>query len=204
MDYIKIGKSDLKVSVIGLGTWQFGSKGWGYGSEYGKKEAIKIINKALELGINFIDTAEVYGDGLSEEIIGEAIKGWNRDELIIATKVAPWNLTYKRVLKAAERSLRRLRTNYIDLYQIHWPNPIIPLSSTMKAMKELIKAGKVRYVGVSNFSLTRLKKARSFLPEIDIISNQVKYNMIERSIEKDLLPYCKREDLVIIAYSRSG
>lgn len=200
MEHVQLGRSDLKVSVIGLGAWQWGTKAWGWGKGYGRQEALAAFEKAMDVGINFIDTAEIYGGGLSEELVGETIKG-RRNDVIVATKVSPWHLRHGSVLKAAEGSLRRLGIKEIDLYQIHFPNPVIPIKSTMEAMGRLVKEGKVRCIGVSNFSLSRLKKAQGALTSSEIVSNQVRYNLLQRSIEKDLLPYATRERISIIAYS---
>ena len=200
MEYKELGKIGIKVSAIGLGTWQWGSREWGWNRSYGKKDVMEAFEKALELGINFIDTAEIYGWGKSEELVGEAIRG-RREQVVIATKVSPINLSYRRVQKAAERSLRRLGVDVIDLYQVHFPNPIMPIGSTMKAMKKLVQEGKVRCVGVSNFNLKKLKAAERALAPLDLASNQVKYNLLDREIEKDLLPHATNEKILIIAYS---
>ena len=128
MEFRELGKTGIKISVIGLGTWQWGSREWGWGRQYGKREVLAAFQKALELGINFVDTAEVYGRGKSEQLIGEAIRG-HRDEVVIASKVWPTNLTRGRLLRAVDRSAHRLGVDVIDLYQIHWPNPIFPLGS---------------------------------------------------------------------------
>lgn len=200
MIYTELGRTGLKISQIGIGSWQIGSKYWGWGSEYSEQETIMAVKKAIELGINFIDTAEMYGDGESERVIGKAIKNL-RENVVIATKVWPTHLTYDGVLKACERSLRRLGVDVIDLYQIHWPNPFIPIGQTMKAMERLVKEGKIRYIGVSNFSLRKLIQAQEALRNNEIVSNQVKYNMIEREAEKELLPFAEKNKITIIAYS---
>lgn len=200
LEYRELGKTGIKVSAIGLGTWQWGSREWGWGRAYGRKDAFEAFQKAMEFGINFIDTAEIYARGKSEEIIGEAIRG-HREDVVIATKVWPWNLSYGRTLRAAERSLHRLGVDVIDLYQIHWPNPIIPIRNTMKAMKKLVQQGKVRCVGVSNFNLQRLKAARDALAPLELASNQVKYNLLNRRTEAEVLPYANRERISIVAYS---
>ena len=161
---------------------------------------LDAYQKAMELGINFVDTAEIYGRGKSEEIVGEAIRG-HREEVVVATKVSPWNLSHRGVIRAAERSLRRLGIDIIDLYQIHFPNPLFPIQNTMKAMKKLVKEGKVRSVGVSNFNLKKLKAAQDALAPIELASNQVRYNLLDREIEPELLPYTKAEKITIIAYS---
>jgi aryl-alcohol dehydrogenase-like predicted oxidoreductase len=200
MDYVRLGRSDLKVSQIGLGGWQFGAREWGWGRDYGHDEVLATINRALEVGVNLIDTAEVYGGGKSEEIIGQALHG-RRDDVVIATKVSPWHLRSGQVLRAANRSLRRLNIDCIDLYQVHWPNPLIPIGSTMKGMERLVRDGKVRHIGVSNFSANRLKSAQNALGESEIVSNQVKYNLLQRGVEKELLPYARDQGVSIIAYS---
>ena len=163
---------------------------------------MRIINTALDQGINFIDTAEGYGDGFSEKIIGETIKErGDREDIIIATKVSSLHLRYNDVLKAAKRSLERLQTDYIDLYQVHWPNMYVPVRETMKALEKLADEGKIRYIGLSNFPPCLLKEAVYSLKKHDIISNQVKYNIIERDIEKELLPVMRELGIVVIAYS---
>ena len=161
---------------------------------------IEALQKAKELGINFIDTAEIYGQGKSEQIVGEAIRD-HREDFVIATKIWPFNLSYGRVLKAAERSLRRLGVDVIDLYQIHWPNPLFPMRKTMKAMKKLVQDGKVRTVGVSNFNLKKLKAAQEALAPLKLVSNQVRYSLLDRRIERELLPHANTEKVTIIAYS---
>ena len=200
MEFKELGKSGIRISTIGLGTWQWGSHEWGWGRNYGKKDVLEAFQKALEVGINFIDTAEIYGRGKSERLIGEAIKGY-RDEVVIATKVWPWNLTAGRLVRAADRSAHRLGVDVIDLYQIHWPNPILPIRDTMKTMKKLVQRGKVRSVGVSNFNLAKMKAAQGALSPLELASNQVKYNLLDRTVEADLLPYTETSNVTIIAYS---
>jgi aryl-alcohol dehydrogenase-like predicted oxidoreductase len=200
VQYRELGKSGIKVSAVGLGTWQWGSREWGWGRLYGKKDVLDAYQRAIELGINLIDTAEIYGRGKSEELVGEALRG-HREDVVIATKVSPWNLSYGRVLRAAERSLRRLRVDMIDLYQVHQPNPLVPMRNTMKAMKKLVHDGKVRCIGVSNFSLKSLKAAQDALAPLELASNQVRYNLLDREIELELLPYAREKEITIIAYS---
>ena len=200
MEYRELGKSGIKVSAVGLGTWQWGSREWGWNRLYAEKDIIAAFQKALELGINFVDTAEVYGRGKSEEILGRTIHGF-REQVVIATKVWPWNLSYGRVLRAADRSLRRLRVDVIDLYQIHWPNRLVPIRNTMKAMKNLVERGKIRCIGVSNFNMTQMKAAQAALEPIELVSNQVKYNLLDREIERELLPAALNSKVTIIAYS---
>jgi len=200
MEYREFGKTGFKASVIGMGTY--------YDPSYiilarifrlhpNKSLKVSALRKGIELGINLIDTAEIYE---TEGIVSEAIRGFKRDELFIATKVWPTHLRYHSVLKAAERSLKRLGCSYIDLYQIHFPNPLVPLEETMRAINRLVDEGKIRYIGVSNFSLEQLKKAQEASPKYEIVSNQVEYNLMERRIEKDLLPYCEKNRIAILAY----
>ena len=202
MKYVELGKNKEKISAIGLGTWQFGSPGWGYGREFDRSTAIKLINLALDMGVNLFDTAEMYGRGLSETILGEAIKG-RRDETFIATKVSPHHLRYRSLKRSAERSLNRLGIKTIDLYQIHWPNTLISLKVTIKALDELVDEGKIRYVGVSNFSKGFLNKARA-LSKHEIVSNQLNYSLAKLDVEKNLLPYAKEAGVKIIAFSPLG
>jgi aryl-alcohol dehydrogenase-like predicted oxidoreductase len=190
LEYKKLGKSDLKVSAVGLGTGFRGGI---------TEKAPKVIEAALDLGVTLIDTAEIYDDGMSESIIGEVIKS-RRDEIVLVTKVSGDHLRYDQVLKAADGSLKRLGTDCIDLYLVHWPNSKVPLSETMRAMERLVEEGKVRYIGVSNFDVTRLEKARQELSRHEIIANEVKYNLMEMEIEKDVLPYCRKERIEIIAF----
>ncbi|MFQ6090973.1 MAG: aldo/keto reductase [Candidatus Bipolaricaulia bacterium] len=172
VEYTNLGSSDLRVSKIGLGAWQLGTEGWGFGADFTERDALAAVDKALELGINFIDTAEVYGDGRSEELVGEALKG-RRDRVIIATKVSGGHLRAKDLVRACEGSLKRLGIDQIDLYQIHWPNSYVPLAETMGALDKLVEQGKVRYVGVSNFSVLLLEEAQGHFKH-RIISAQVR------------------------------
>ena len=190
MEYASITHSNLKPSVIGLGTGFRGGI---------TKESPKIIEAALDLGVTLIDTAEIYGDGLSEKIVGEVIKG-RRDEVVLVTKVSGDHLKYNEVLRSAEGSLRRLDTDYIDLYLVHWPNQNVPLTETMRAMERLVMEGKVRYIGVSNFDVEQLKKANEELSRYEVIANEIKYNLLERDAEEKVLPFCQKENIAILAY----
>lgn len=202
MEYKRLGRTGEKLAAIGLGTWEIGG---GMAPDYSRdKEAVEAIRYAVELGMTHIDTAEIYGGGHSEELVGEAIKIFPREDVFIASKVWHTNLRYDDVLKACERSLKRLQTSYIDLYMIHWPSSTIPLSETMKAMERLYKEGKIRYIGVSNFSVSQVEEARSYLSQTDIVANQVEYSLYERSIEEDLIPYCLKTGVMIVAYSPLG
>jgi len=160
-------------------------------------EKVAALKRGIELGINLIDTAEMYN---TEPLIAEAIQGYNRDTLFIATKVWITHFTYDQVLKAAQRSLTKLQCSYIDLYQIHWPNPMVPIKETLRAMEKLIDEGKVRYIGVSNFSLSRMREAEEALSKYELASNQMEYNLKVKTIEADLLPYCERNNVAMLAY----
>jgi diketogulonate reductase-like aldo/keto reductase len=199
MEYRFLGKTDEKIAATGLGTWLIGG---GSSPDYSRdREAIGTIKYAIELGMTHIDTAEMYGGGHAEELVGEAVKAFKRDEVFIASKVWPTNLRYDDVLKACERSLRRLQTSYIDLYYVHWPSDVIPLSETMKAMERLYKDGKIRYIGLSNFSPTQIEEARSYLSTADVVAIQAEYSLYNRKIEADLIPYCFRNGMTVVAYS---
>jgi len=200
MEFKELGSSGIKVSAIGLGTWQWGAREWGWEHGYGRTDVLAAFQRALGFGINFVDTAEIYGGGRSERLVGEAIKG-HRDDVVIATKVWPWNLTSGRLIRAADRSARRLGIDVIDLYQIHWPNPIFPIQNTMRTMKKLVRLGKVRAVGISNFNLARTKAAQEALSPLELASNQVKYNLIDRKVESELLPYAQSSNVTIIAHT---
>ena len=187
------------MSVVGLGTWQFGSAEWGYGAGYAAVESEAIVQRALDLGVNLLDTAEVYARGRSETIVGQAIAG-RRDDAFVATKLWPIAPLASVVEQHGRRSAGRLGIDAIDLYQVHWPNPLVPLGSTMKGMRRLVDAGVVRHVGVSNFSLSRWQAAETKLGT-PVLSNQVRYNLVARKPERELLPYAAAEDRLIIAYS---
>jgi diketogulonate reductase-like aldo/keto reductase len=161
---------------------------------------ISSLQRGIELGMNLIDTAEIYSSGRSEELVGEAVKDC-RDDVFIATKVAPPNLHHDAVIRACKNSIRRLGVSYIDLYQIHWPDLAAPIKETMSAMEKLVQDGLVRYIGVSNFSVSETGAARAALAKNEIASNQVEYALTNRSVENDILPYCVREKITLMAYS---
>jgi diketogulonate reductase-like aldo/keto reductase len=158
------------------------------------------LRKAFDLGMPFIDTAEIYG---TEAIVGEAIAGM-RDRVFVATKVAADHFERAEVHRAADRSLKLLGTDRIDLYQLHWPNPKVPVEETVGAMEELVDAGKVRFIGVSNFDTPLLRRALAAARKHPIVSNQMSYNIIDRNIETELLPFCQSKGLTVIAYSPLG
>jgi aryl-alcohol dehydrogenase-like predicted oxidoreductase len=189
----------VRVSVIGLGTWQFGSSDWGYGKDYARHQAGAIVQRALDLGVNLIDTAEVYAYGRSERIVGAAIRG-RRDDVFLATKVFPVLPIAPVVRQRAHASARRLGVDAIDLYQVHWPNPIVPNGPTMDGMRSLLDEGLVRHVGVSNFPLERWEDAERVLGR-PVLSNQVQYSLAQRKPERELLPHAQRARRLVIAYS---
>ena len=188
-------------SRIALGTWAIGGSMWGGPDD---ENAARTIDKALDLGINVIDTAPVYGFGHSEDVIGRALEG-KRDRVILATKVGlNWqdgkvfrDSRPARIAQEVEDSLRRLRTDHIDLYQVHWPDPKTPIEETARALEKLVKAGKVRALGVSNFSPEQMDEFAQFAPLATI---QPPYNLFERDIEKDVLPYAVKNNLAVLAY----
>jgi diketogulonate reductase-like aldo/keto reductase len=196
LEYRELGKTGEKVSTIGMGTWGIGV----YSSSEERSRQVRALQRGLELGINLIDTAEMYHSGRSEQIVGEAVKGM-REKVFIATKVSPDHLHRQEVLSACEGSLKHLGTSYIDLYQVHWPNPRVPIKETMAAMEELVAAGKIRHIGVSNFDVKETKAAREALSKNDVASNQVEYSLRNRYVEADILPYCEKEKVSLIAYS---
>lgn len=219
MEYRKIGNSDLALSVITFGAWAAG--GWMWGST-DRNDAINAIKASYDLGVTSIDTAPIYGQGDSEEIVGEAIKGISRDKLQVVTKFGMrWDLAkgdfgfksknnegkdidiYKyagkeSVIYECEKSLKRLGTDYIDLYQIHWPDVTTPISETFEAVSRLIEQGKVRYAGVCNYDAAQLKEADQTL---EIISNQIPFSMVNRGVEMETVPYCIENNKSILAYS---
>ncbi len=189
MEYVSLGRGGPTVSAVGLGMWQAGGKAWG--ADVRDAECRKAMERAVDLGINLVDTAEAYGDGHSEQVMSRAIKNVGRDRVFIATKVGGWHLRADDVKKACAASLKRLGVREIDLYQVHWPDPWsqVPLRETMKALEALHRAGRIRNIGVSNFAVRDLEEARSLLSRTDIRSNQVRYNMLQREVEAEVVPY---------------
>jgi len=160
-------------------------------------QKVEAIKAGFDAGMTLIDTAEIYG---SEPLVAKAIDGRKREDLFIATKVWPNHLRRDALAKALRQSLQRLRLDYVDLYQIHWPNPSVPISETMGAMEELLAQGKIMSVGVSNFSLQQLVEANAALKKSRLASNQMSYSLLDRSIERGILPYCEREGIAVMAY----
>jgi aryl-alcohol dehydrogenase-like predicted oxidoreductase len=188
-----------KVSRIGLGTWQFGSREWGYGDSYATGAARDIVGRARALGVTLFDTAEVYGLGKSERILGEAL-GDERSEVVVATKIMPI-APFPPVIKQRERaSARRLQLDHIPLYQVHQPNPVVPDSVIMPGLRSLLDSGAIGAAGVSNYSLSRWQKADAALGR-PVISNQVHFSLAHPAALDDLVPFAEREKRIVIAYS---
>jgi diketogulonate reductase-like aldo/keto reductase len=190
-----LGKTGEKIPVLGMGTWRIGDA---TGEE--RADEVRAIRKGVELGMSMIDTAEMYGNGRAESLVGQAVKDI-RDDVFIATKASPENFHYDDLIAACDASIRRLGVKHIDLYQLHWPSHTTPIEETMKAMEELVSQGKIRYIGVSNFSVSQTTKAREALPRSELASNQVQYSLTHREIEAQILPFCSKEKITVIAYS---
>ncbi len=187
MAYAQLGKTGEKLSEIGLGTWQLGSN---------EPREVEALSAGFDSGINFVDTAEMYG---TETLVAKAISG--KDGMFVASKVSPTHFHYDDVISACDGSLRRLGIKHIDLYQLHWPNRSVPIGETMRAMEKLVEDGKIRYIGVSNFSVVEMRAAQAALKRNELVSNQVEYSLLVRDPEPDLTKYCRRERISIIAYS---
>jgi aryl-alcohol dehydrogenase-like predicted oxidoreductase len=199
MRYVEVGGEHL--SAIGVGTWQFGSREWDYGKDYADTTAVEIVHRALDLGVNVIDTAEVYGFGKSERIVGRAIAG-RRDDAFVASKllpvVPPIGAGY--IAGRGRKSAQRLGIDTIDLYQVHWPNPIVPASTIAEGLRRLQDDGIVRQLGVSNYSLDGWRKLEDALGR-PILANQVQYSLAVRKPERELVRHAQANDRLIIAYS---
>jgi aryl-alcohol dehydrogenase-like predicted oxidoreductase len=201
MRRIKLGRTDLEVSRICLGTWQFGGE-WGV---IDRGEAIATVTRARELGINFFDTAQAYGFGASEKLLARALEGVPREEVVIATKgglrregdelLRDASRAWLR--KGVEESLRHLGTDYVDLYQVHWPDTSTPFAETAAALDELVREGKVRHVGASNFDVAKIAEFERTRP---LETLQPPYHMLRREIEEDVLPYCREHDIGVLIY----
>jgi aryl-alcohol dehydrogenase-like predicted oxidoreductase len=219
MEYRKLANSDLEVSVITFGAWAAGGWMWG---KTDRDEAIEAIRASYDLGVTSIDTAPIYGQGESEEIVGDAIKGISRDKIQILTKFGMrWDLAkgdfgfksknnegveidiYKyagkeSIIKECENSLKRLGTDYIDLYQIHWPESTTPIAESMEAVTTLIKQGKVKHAGVCNYNADQMAEAEK---TISLVSNQIPFSMVNRAVEEKTVPYCIKHNKSVLAYS---
>jgi aryl-alcohol dehydrogenase-like predicted oxidoreductase len=219
MEYRQLSNSDLQVSAITFGAWAAGGWMWG---KTDRNDAIEAIKASYHLGVTSIDTAPIYGQGDSEDIVGEAIKGLPRDKVQLLTKFGMrWNLTkgslafksknnsgqdidiYKyagkeSIIEECENSLKRLGTDYIDLYQIHWPDVTTPIAETMEAVSRLIQQGKVRYAGVCNYNAAQMQEAEQTLK---LVSNQIPFSMVNRAVEDETVPYCITHNKAVLAYS---
>jgi len=200
-EFVEIPDTQLRLSRVALGTWAMGGWMWG-GTD--QRESVATIRAALRQGINLIDTAPVYGFGVSEEIVGTALARL-RTQAVISTKTGlEWrdgkiyrNATRARILQEVDDSLRRLRTDYIDIYQVHWPDPLVPVEETAEAMRSLYEQGKIRAIGVSNFSVAQMERFRQVAP-LHVL--QPPFNLFERSIEAQILPYCRANNIVTLGY----
>jgi aryl-alcohol dehydrogenase-like predicted oxidoreductase len=188
-----------RVSRVGLGTWQFGSREWGYGEVYASGMAGEIVHRARELGVTLFDTAEIYGTGRSERILGEAL-GAERGDVVVASKLFPVAPFPAVVHRAWTGSARRLGVDRIPLYQVHWPNPVVRDGTTMPALRQLLDEGRIGAVGVSNYSLDRWRAADAALGR-PVVSNQVQFSLAHADPLTDLVPFAEREGRLVIAYS---
>ena len=201
MQFRPLGRTRESIPLVGLGTWGIGGE---MSPDPSRDDAsIQALKLGLDLEMKFIDTAEMYAAGHSEEVVARALEG-RRDEVFVASKVSPRHFAYDDVLAAAKRSLKRLGLKQMDLYQLHWPSSKIPISETMRAMEKLVSDGLTRYIGVSNFSVEQMREAQQSLSHEKIVSNQVEFSLIDRSVEARILPYCQKEGLTLIAYSPLG
>ena len=195
MKYRRFGSTNVEVSTISLGCWAIGGGfTWGHQDE---SDSIDTIRAALDAGINLFDTAEFYNNGYSEEMLGKGLAG-ERDRVLIATKVSPENLTAGKLFQACEGSLKRMKTDYIDLYQIHWPNWNVPMEETMGVMEKLKRDGKIRFIGVSNFGVRDLTQA---IDCGEVVTDQLVYSLLFRAIEYEILEKCREAQVGVLAYS---
>jgi aryl-alcohol dehydrogenase-like predicted oxidoreductase len=197
MRYIDV--DGRRLSVVGLGCWQFGERGWGYGRDFGEAESLAIVRRALELGVTVLDTAEMYGRGASERLVGKALGGATGDRFL-ATKFLPVVPLPRILMRHLRRSLDRLEVEHLDLYQLHWPNPLFPLGVQVEGLRRALGEGLTRYVGVSNYTLPRWRRAERLLG-IPILTNQVRYNLLHTQPERQLLPHAQATGHIVVAYS---
>jgi diketogulonate reductase-like aldo/keto reductase len=200
MRQVELGKRGEKISVLGQGTWGLKSK---KGKEY-YEQWKRSLRKGIELGLTHIDTAEFYGRGKAEKIVGEIISEYNRDDLFITTKFFPIHFTPKSMNIAAKKSLKRLGIEYFDLYLIHWPNPLASIKKQMRSLEQLVNQGKTRYIGVSNFSVEQFKHAQQDLKKVELVNNQLHANIIRQIHIHNSLPYYQKEGITMTAYSPLG
>ena len=194
MEYVKLGRTPMEISRITFGCWEMGGAQWEFTDD---ENNIKAVNKALELGVTSFDTAEAYGNGHSEEVLGKALAG-RRSEIVLATKAKPVNLKPDDLRRALQDSLKRLGTDYIDLYYLHWPSFEVPLEDTLNEMAKFKQEGLIRAIGLSNFGPKLLEQAMS-ITRIDAI--QPEYSLLHRGIETEVLPWCIKNDVSVLSYS---
>jgi len=194
----KFGWTNVDVPIIGQGTWLIDN------DNDKDNRAIKTLQIGIDLGMTHIDTAEMYGNGKAEELVGQAIAGAKREDIFLASKVLPSNASYEGTIKACKNSLKRLKTEYLDLYLLHWPSYQYPIAETMQAMEKLVSDNHVKFIGVSNFNLKELQEAEQALQNERISCNQVFYNLGYRAIEKRILPYCTKQGIAVVGYSPFG
>ena len=195
------GWTNVDVSIIGQGTWMIENSG---DSNSNNPLAIKALQLGLDLGMNHIDTAEMYGNGKAEELVGQAIAGRRREDIFLASKVLPSDASYEGTIQACKNSLKRLKTDYLDLYLLHWPSSQHPIVETMKAMEKLVADNLVKFIGVSNFNLKELQEAEQALENERIACNQVLYHLGYRAIEKRILPDCTKQGIAVVGYAPFG
>jgi diketogulonate reductase-like aldo/keto reductase len=190
-------RTGIQVPIIGQGTWRMGER------PSRERQEIEALRLGVDLGLTHIDTAEIYGNGRTEELVGKAIAG-RRHEVFLVSKVSPEHASYAGTIRACEQSLRRLRTDYLDLYLIHWWSDRYPIEETLRAMEDLVAAGKIRFIGVSNFTVEQMERAARALTRERIVCNQVCYHLKARQIEYRILPYCEERGIAVVGYSPFG
>jgi len=191
------GRTGESLPVIGQGTWDIPESGTRL------EEAVSALQRGVELGMTHIDTAEMYGSGKVEEILGRALRGIPREKVFLTSKVLPANASYEGTIRACERSLKRMGLEYLDLYLLHWPGSH-PIEETMRALETLVQQGKTRFIGVSNFDVEELRDAQAALRNTSLACNQVLYHLNERGMEARVLPYCREQGIAIVGYTPFG
>ncbi|MBU6996559.1 MAG: aldo/keto reductase [Theionarchaea archaeon] len=199
MRAVELGKTGEKIPVIGQGTW--GLSRWKSAEYY--QQWKRVLHQGISLGMTHIDTAEVYGMGMAERIVGEVVKEYPRDELFIASKLFPFRFFHNSIKKAAYKSLERLHLDYLDLYLVHWPNPVVSIEKHMRALEALVEEGKTRFIGVSNYSVNQVEIAMHALKKTELVTNQVKASVTAQKHLKDL-PFYRKEKITLTAYSPLG